>query len=84
MLNFTTGFVKLTKYSYNMWMNSSIKKIAIGILILSIILITFIILLSVWNIIVPYVLWKSIFTVIIVGLASFVVIFVIKTTKEDM
>ncbi len=65
-------------------MNSSIKKIAIGILILSIILITFIILLSVWNIIVPYVLWKSIFTVIIVGLASFVVIFVIKTTKEDM
>ena len=64
-------------------MNSSIKKIAIGILIITIILITFIILLSIWDIINPYTLWKSIFTIIVIGIASLVVIGVTKITKEN-
>ena len=64
-------------------MNSSIKKIAVGILILSIIIITFIILLSFWDITNPYTLWKSIFTVIIIGLVSLIVIIVTKVTKEN-
>ena len=64
-------------------MNSPIKKIAIGVLIISIILIAFTILLSVWDVISSYVMWKSIFTVLIVGIASIVVIVVIKTTKEN-
>jgi hypothetical protein len=62
-------------------MNSSIKKIAVGVLITSIIIVTFIILLSIWDIIDPYVLWKSIFTVVIVGLSSLAVIIVTKATK---
>jgi len=61
-------------------MNSSIKKIAVGILILSIVIITLIILLSVWDIINPYTLWKSIFTIIIIAIASLIVIIVIKGT----
>jgi hypothetical protein len=64
-------------------MNSSIKKIAIGILILSIIIITSITLLSVWDIINPYTLWKSIFTIVIVAIASLIVIIVIKATGEN-
>lgn len=64
-------------------MNSPIKKIATGILIVSIIVITFFTLLSIWDIINPYILWKSIFTVIIVGLASLIVIVVTKATGEN-
>ncbi|MFH1454804.1 MAG: hypothetical protein ABIF22_00555 [bacterium] len=64
-------------------MNSSIKKIAIGILILSIIIITSVTLLSVWDIVNPYMLWKSIFTIVIVAIASLIVIIVIKVTKEN-
>lgn len=64
-------------------MNSSIKKIAIGILILSIVIITSITLLSVWDIINPYTLWKSIFTIVIVAISSLIVIIVIKMTGEN-
>ena len=64
-------------------MNSSIKKIAVGILILSIIVITFIILLSIWDIINPYTLWKSIFTIIVVGIASLIVTITVKVTGEN-
>ena len=64
-------------------MNSSIKKIAIGILILSIIVITFIILLSIWDIINPYILWKSIFTIIVVGIASLIVTITVKVTGDN-
>lgn len=64
-------------------MKQSIKKIATGILILSIIIITFIILLSIWDIINPYTLWKSIFTIIVIGIASLIVTSVIKVTGEN-
>ncbi len=63
-------------------MNSSIKKIAIGLLILSIVLVTAVVLLSLWNIIDAYVLWRSIFTIIVVALASLLVIYVKKETSE--
>lgn len=63
-------------------MNSSIKKIAIGLLILSIVLVTAVVLLSLWNIIDAYVLWRSIFTIIVVTLASLLVIYVKKETSE--
>lgn len=63
-------------------MNSPIKKIATGILILSIVIVTFITLLSVWDIVNPYILWKSIFTIIIIALASLIVIIIIKVTGD--
>lgn len=80
MIECVYNFIKII---FSTKMNSSIKKIAIGILILSIIVITFIILLSIWDIINPYTLWKSIFTIIVVGIASLVVISVEKVTKEN-
>ena len=74
--NFYKNFKKLE-------MNSSIKKIAISILILLIIAIAFVIILSIWNILTPDMLWRSISTLGTIAVASLVVIIITKLTTEN-